>query len=92
MSAGATLSIHVVPRASKDGAAALPDGSLKVRLTAPPVDGAANEALVRFLAGLFGIPRRDVVILAGERGRRKTVRLTGVPPEAVRDILDGLAT
>lgn len=85
------LSVHVVPRASRDGAQALPDGSLKVRLTAPPVDGAANEALVRFLASLFGLARRDVVILAGERGRRKTVRLTGAPPEAVRAIMESLA-
>lgn len=84
---GALLDVLVQPRASRDGVAGMHGGSLKVRLTAPPVDGAANEALVRFLAGFFGLPRRDVTIVSGERGRRKRVRLAGLTDEAARDLI-----
>jgi uncharacterized protein (TIGR00251 family) len=56
---------------------------LKVRLAAPPVDGAANEELVRFLAKEFGVPQRAVEIVAGLSSRRKTVRVTGVTQEKV---------
>ena len=50
-----TLTVRIQPRASKNGIVRMEDGSLKIRLTAPPVDGAANEALVKFLADLFSI-------------------------------------
>jgi|APDOM4702015248_1054824.scaffolds.fasta_scaffold281814_2 hypothetical protein len=73
-----TLGIRIQPRASKNGMARMADGTLKIRLTAPPVDGAANEALVLFLADAFGVPRSQVEILSGLTARRKVVRISGV--------------
>ena len=73
-----TLGIRIQPRASKNGMARMADGTLKIRLTAPPVDGAANEALVLFLADAFGVPRSQVEILSGLTAPRKVVRISGV--------------
>lgn len=78
---GVTLSVRVVPRAARDGVAGIRDDALLVRLTAPPVDGAANAALIRFLAERCGVPLRAVTILNGERGRRKVVHISGVSME-----------
>lgn len=57
--------------------------ALKIRLSAPPVDGAANEELVIFLASIFAVPRRSVRILAGESSRSKIVEIDGVTAHAV---------
>lgn len=53
-------------------------GSVLIRLAAPPVEGAANDLLVEFLAGLFGRPRRDVTIVAGHTSRDKRIRIDGI--------------
>jgi uncharacterized protein len=71
------LSIKVVPRASKNEIAGVQAGVWKIRLTAPPVDNAANEALVRFLARILNLPKRSVSIVSGERGRSKIVEIAG---------------
>ena len=78
------LRVLVVPRASKSAVAGLHDGRLKVRIAAPPVDGAANKELVRFLAGELGAARSQVGIDRGASGKRKTVRLSGLTAERVR--------
>jgi uncharacterized protein (TIGR00251 family) len=70
--------VYVQPRASKNEFAGLHDGCLKVRLTAPPVEGAANEALVRLIATELGVPRRQVTVVAGSSGRRKILQIEGV--------------
>ena len=72
------LSVRVQPRASTNGVAGIHGNSLKIRLTAPPVEGAANEALVKFLADTFAVPRRAIKILAGESSRSKIVEIEGV--------------
>jgi uncharacterized protein (TIGR00251 family) len=64
------------------------DGALRVRLHAPPVDGAANDALVRFLADQLSVPRRVVRILAGTRSRTKTVEVDGVTSADVARLAD----
>lgn len=74
---GASLLVRVTPRASRSGLAGVRGGELLVRLAAPPVDGAANDALIRFLADLLHVPRRDVTIAAGERGRSKRLVFAG---------------
>jgi len=75
----------VTPGARRSELAGVADGRLRVRLAAPPVEGRANEALVRFLAELLGVSREDVTVVAGGRSRRKLLRLTGVTvPEARR--------
>ncbi|MCJ7451957.1 MAG: DUF167 family protein [Steroidobacteraceae bacterium] len=88
-----TLALRVQPRASRDEVAGLHGDRLKLRITAPPVDGAANEHLCRFLARLFGIPPSRVTLLKGTTGRDKLVALEGVRelPEAIVRLLPGVA-
>jgi uncharacterized protein (TIGR00251 family) len=63
--------------------------AIKIRLRAPPVDGAANEELVRFLAERLGVPRASVRIVSGTTGRRKRIEVTGLDPEAAKRLLTG---
>jgi uncharacterized protein (TIGR00251 family) len=79
-----TLRVRVQPRSSREGLAGVREGALVVRLTAPPVEGAANEALVRFLADLLGVPRSAVTLRHGARGRDKTLHIAGVDEAAAR--------
>jgi len=72
------LELHVQPGASRSEFAGRHGDRIKVRLAAPAVDGKANEALVKFLASYFGVPRRSVRIAAGLRSRRKRVVIEGV--------------
>jgi len=72
-----------VPRASRTVVDGEHDGLLRVRLAAPPVDGAANAALIEHLAKLCGLPKRAVTIVAGDSSRRKRLRLAGITPAAV---------
>lgn len=83
----ATLALRVQPRASRNGVVVLPDGSLKVRLAAPPVDGAANEELVRRLAQTIGVGRSAVEIVSGRTGRRKVVRISGISSREAEGLL-----
>ena len=75
---GATFSVKVVPRASRNEIAGIQGDMLRVRLTAPPVEGAANRALVKFLAEVLKVPERDIEIVAGHTGRQKVVRVAGL--------------
>lgn len=81
------MTVRVQPRASDNRIAGVHGEALKVRLTAPPVDGAANEALVELLAGTFGIPIRAVTIVAGMSSRTKVVELEGVTEDRVRRLM-----
>lgn len=80
---GVRFPVRVQPRASRTEVAGTQQGALKVRLQAPPVDGAANEALVDFLAESLGVPRRQVRIVSGATARIKVVEVTGVDVDAV---------
>jgi hypothetical protein len=73
-----TFAVRVQPRASQNAVVGELDGALKVRLAAPPVAGAANEELVRYLAKLFAVPRQQVTIISGATARHKLVRLSGL--------------
>lgn len=86
-SAAVMLGVRVQPRASRNEAALQPDGSLKVRLTAPPVDGAANEALVKFLADTFSVSRSQVELVSGQTGRQKIVRISGINSGDIERVL-----
>ena len=83
-----TFSVVVVPRSSTSEIVGRHDGSLKVRLTAPPVEGAANEEMVKLLAKAFRVPRRCVEILSGHASRRKKIRIYGAASSAVREVLE----
>lgn len=78
---GVRLAVRVQPRAARSEIAGLFGDRIRIRLAAPPVDGAANDALVRFLAGALGVPPRAVQIVAGLTSRSKTVIATGVSAE-----------
>jgi hypothetical protein len=69
--------------------AGVAEGRLRIRVAAPPVDGAANDELVRFLSRALGVPRRAVAVTAGATGRRKTVLIRGVTDAAARGLLPG---
>ena len=83
---GATIrvNVHVQPRASRSEVVGTRGAALKVRLLAPPVDGAANDALVALLAERLGVSRSAVRIVAGRSSRAKTVEIDGTTEAAVR--------
>ena len=84
--------MHVVPRARATGIAGRYGTALKICLAAPPVDGAANDELVRFLAERLAVPRSAVTIAAGHGGRRKTVKIAGLKTAAALRTLEGPLT
>lgn len=81
------LSVHVQPGAKRTQVAGLHAGAVKIRLQARPVEGAANAALIAFLAEQFGLPRKAVQILQGESSREKRLRLQAPAPERVAAVL-----
>ena len=85
---GILLSLHIQPRASKNEVCGIQNSALKIRLTSPPVDGAANKLCRDFLAGLFDVPKSDVVIISGETSRFKRVRIQSNDPERLKKTVD----
>jgi uncharacterized protein len=84
------LTVRVQPRASRTEIAGEIDGAVKIRLASPPVDGAANRALVAFLAKRLGRPKTAIRIERGERARSKVVRVCGLgPAEALARLTPG---
>ena len=81
--------MRVVPRAGRSGIAGMRDGAVLVRLAAAPVDGAANAELIAVLAEALKVPRRDIVIVSGERSRSKRVRVAGMDRARALAILCG---
>ncbi len=84
---GVRLLIRVQPRASRTEIVGEHDGRLKLRLKAPPVDGAANQALIAFLAKRLRLPKNQITISSGATGRSKTVQVTGIEVAALREHL-----
>ena len=83
------VSVHVQPRASRSEVIGTHGSALKVRIQAPPVEGAANEAVISLLAERLGVPRRAVRIVAGAASRSKTIEIDGTTEEAVRALARG---
>ena len=77
------IAVRVIPRARKTEFAGFRDDMLVVRVAAPPVEGAANDALIEFLSSAFHVPRRAVRILGGDHGRRKRIAIDGVTTEQI---------
>jgi hypothetical protein len=73
-----TFDVLVQPRASRAKVGPVHDGRLKIAVTSPPVDGAANDAVIELLAKTLGVPRGAIEVVAGATSRRKTVRVAGV--------------
>ena len=84
---GAVLNLRIIPRAHKNAIQGEHGDALKIRLCAPPVDGAANAALVEFLSDFFSLPRARVQLLSGATSRTKRVLLSGRSSSMVRSIL-----
>lgn len=87
MAESARINVYVQPRASKTAVVGMHDGCVKIRLAAPPVDGAANAALVEFVAEQVGVAKSRVRITAGLTSRRKTVEVDGVTAERLAGAL-----
>jgi uncharacterized protein (TIGR00251 family) len=85
--AGVEIDVRVIPRAGKSALAGERDGRLLVRLSAAPVEGAANDALVDLFAKLLDRPKRAVRIVSGEKSRSKRLAVDGTTPDAVRRLL-----
>src|SRR5262250_1465602 len=83
--AGATIAVKVHPRAKKNAITGEIGDALKVSLTAPPVDGKANEACIDFFAKLLKVPRSSVTIASGQTSRNKVIRVAGVTGQYVRE-------
>lgn len=82
------MEIRVVPRASRDELSGFDEtGRLKVRLTAPPVEGAANRSLIKLIAKRLGVARSAVAVVRGETSRNKLVEIDGLSDDAVRSAL-----
>ena len=84
---GVELRLHVQPRAARTELVCTHGTAVKIRIAAPPVEGAANAELIHFLAELFEVPRSRVELRAGNRGRRKTVLIRQVTLESARRAL-----
>jgi uncharacterized protein (TIGR00251 family) len=80
---GVTFAVRVVPRSSRSQIVGVVGGALKIKLTAPPVEGAANAALIEFVAEWLGVRRNAVSIVSGDKARTKFVRVTGITREQV---------
>jgi hypothetical protein len=85
----AEFDVRVIPRAPRSRVDGLRDAAILIRLAAPPVDGAANDALVAFLADALDIPRRSIQIVSGEKSRDKRVRVEGIDEAGIRACLLG---
>lgn len=81
-----SFDVRVQPRASRDATLEIRDGVVRIALRAPPVDGAANDALVAFLAERLRVPKRAIEIVRGHTGRTKTVRVAGTTRAAVESL------
>jgi uncharacterized protein (TIGR00251 family) len=89
---GSAFCVRVVPRTSRNEIAGTYKGAVRLRLTGPPVEGAANKALIRLLSDLLGVPKQDVEIVTGHSGRQKLIAVFSLSPQDVHERLvkDGL--
>jgi len=85
---GAQFALRVQPRASRNAVVGLMGDAVKLALTAPPVDGKANAAVVEYLAELLRVSKSSVTIVSGETGRNKLIAVRGVTAEQVRKALN----
>ncbi|WP_415062331.1 DUF167 domain-containing protein [Bdellovibrio sp.] len=84
---GVRLHLFIQPKSSKNEVIGPHNGELKIKITAPPIDGRANEGLIEFLSDHFDIPKRNVILVKGDTGRHKTVDLLGVDEERAKELL-----
>jgi uncharacterized protein (TIGR00251 family) len=84
---GILLEVYVQPKASRNEIVGIHDERLRIRLTAPPVEGEANKECVRFLAKMFGLPKSKLDIVQGHKSRQKTILIHELPLKTLQNIL-----
>lgn len=84
---GAVLEIRVLPRSSRCEIAGVQDGALKIKITAPPVEGKANEECIRFISDLLKIRKSAISIIAGGKSKNKTVLVTGMTAQEIVKVI-----
>jgi len=85
---GAALAIRVTPRARKNEIVEISsDGTIRIRLTAPPVENKANQALIEFLSEILGVPKSQIEIVAGQTGRDKLVSILGMDAATAQQLI-----
>ncbi len=85
---GAQFALRVQPRSSRNGFAGLLGDAVKLAITAPPVDGKANQSVIQYLSDFFRVPKSSIEIVSGETGRNKVIAIRGVSAEQVLRALD----
>lgn len=84
---GIRITVFAQPKASKNEVIGPHNGAVKIKITAPPIEGRANEAIIEFLSELFNIPKRSIQLYRGNSSRNKVFELEGVTPEQARTLL-----
>jgi uncharacterized protein (TIGR00251 family) len=85
---GIVIRLHLQPRASKTEICGIQGDELKVRVTSPPVDNAANRLCIEYFAKSFKLPKSSVSIISGHKSRHKKIHLPGVTPESAATLID----
>ncbi len=82
---GSAIAVRVIPRAHKNEISeVMKDGTIKIKLTSPPIDGKANQALIEFLSELLGIPQSKIEIVSGSTNRNKLIAIVGLDAETLQ--------
>jgi uncharacterized protein (TIGR00251 family) len=81
------IAVRVIPRASKSEVVGEHDGALKVRISSPPVDGAANTELIKLLAKFFGVARADIDLMSGQASKTKRIRIANLSRESFDELI-----
>lgn len=84
---GVIFHIHVVPKSAKNEFAGIQGDAIKIRITAPPVGGQANDACKRFLSDLLGVKKNQVTIVSGHKSRKKTVAIEGIGKKDIEAVI-----
>jgi len=91
-SAGVTFAVNIHPRAKKNAVTGFVGDALKLSLTAPPIDGRANDACIDFLSDLLRVPRSCITIVSGQTSRRKIILVTGISTDLIKTTLEKLVS
>ncbi|HET7537958.1 MAG TPA: DUF167 domain-containing protein [Candidatus Didemnitutus sp.] len=89
MASSCTLELKIIPNAPRNEIVGWLGAALKVKVHAPALEGRANEELLDFLSAKFGVPRRDITLLRGEKSRHKVVRIDGLDSHTIKSRLNG---
>ena len=84
------IHLHIQPKGSKTRVVGLHDGRLKIAVSSPPVDGKANKEVVRFLASVLGVHKKDVILKSGLQSRKKSVLVSSMSADTIRKIINSL--